>query len=114
MPTTTLIQRFPAQPSVPLDITAAVTARVRRVDVPEGLVTVAAAGGGASVVVLAHDSATASLVPAAALGPSLTLPVINRDVELDDGCGIYLLEHGPAERERAVAIAVTGETDQDG
>jgi len=114
MSTTTFIRRFDLAPSEPTDITAAVTERVARADVPEGLVTVAAAGGGASVVVLADKSALASRVPAAAPGASLTLPIINRAVTLDDGMGIYLLEHGPADRERAVAIVVTGETDQDG
>ena len=116
-----------------MDITGAVTQRVGRADLPEGVVVVAASGGGASVVLLPTDAAgraevvafygglaaegspaATAFVRAAALGGSVTLPIVNRKLELDAGCGIYLLEHGPVSRERAVAIAVTGETDQDG
>ena len=133
MPTTTFIQRFALTPSVAQDITAAVVQRVHRADLPEGTAVVAASGGGASVVVLPTDvavrdevvgfyaglagdgsAAAAPFVRAAVRGGALTLPIVNRTVELDDGCGIFLLEHGPAARERAVAIAVTGQTDQDG
>ena len=117
MSTTTFIQRFDLAPSDPTDITAAVIKRVRRADLPEGLVVVAASGGGASVVLLPIDAAAraevvgfyaglaadgspaaAAFVRAAALGGSVTLPIVNRRLELDEGCGIYPAGARPVRR----------------